>query len=59
MQEAGFQATNAFTGKDFCSSSPCSFGAVYWCLENKMDRSWLLLVPYSTFSLNSILKQFT
>lgn len=26
MQEAGFQATNAFTGKDFCSNSANYFG---------------------------------
>lgn len=59
MQEAGFQATNAFTGKDFCSSSAHSFGSVYGSLENKLNRSWLSLVPCSTFSLNNILKQFT
>lgn len=35
MQEAGFQATNAFTGKDFCSSSARILGTVYWSLENE------------------------
>lgn len=59
MQEAGFQATNAFTGKDFCSGSAHSFRTIYWRLENKLNMSWLSSVPYSTFSLNDILKQFT
>lgn len=59
MQEAGFQATNAFTGKDFCSSSAHSLGTVYWSLENKLNWSWLSLASCSTFSLNSILKECT
>lgn len=34
MQEAGFQATNAFTGKDFSSGSPHILGTIYCSLEN-------------------------